>query len=350
MRVTGRGDAPARRPALDVRSDSDTTHPIGSHHHIAAAIPGSVQGSQWALILSVALLYAGGWIAAEAALRSIAPFTLASLRFITAGLVLVAIARWRGSSLGLSDLRSILAIALIGVALAHALIYTGLRLAPAADGVVLSTALTPALVAVLAIPFLRERLSARGWIGVAISAAGVSAVILDAGSVARGGGSDADRLIGDILVMGGIVATALYTIIGRVALRSGSPIGVVGSTTLIGGLALAPLAILEAANGTAQAWTVEAWAAFLYLTIPSAVLSAVLYYTLIRRSGAAKASLVAYVVPVIVLAWSIVVQGDPPSLARLLGATLAIVGVRLVLSAAPRPSVALPSFPIDRPR
>ena len=86
----------------------------------------------------------------------------------------------------------------------------------------------------------------------------------------------------------------------------------------------------------------EAWIAFLYLTIPSAVLSAVLYYALIRRSGAAKAALVVYVVPVIVLAWSVVVLGQPPSAARLLGAILAIVGVRLVLAAASETTVMVP--------
>lgn len=311
---------------------SDTARSLGGQDEQVTVVPGSGQGSQWALILAIAVLYAGGWIAAEAALRTIAPFTLASLRFITAGAILVAIARWRGSSLGMSDLRSILAIALIGVALAHALMYTGLRLAPAADGVVLSTALIPALVAVLAIPILHERLSVRGWLGVAVSAAGVSAVLLDAGAL-TGDDAGRDRLVGDILVIGAIVATALYTIIGRIALRSGTPLGVVGSTTLIGGLALAPLAVLEASTGTPQQWTSEAWIAFLYLTIPSAGLSAVMYYVLIRRSGAAKASLVSYIVPVIVLAWGIAVQGQPLSPARIIGAILAIVGVRLVLTA-----------------
>jgi drug/metabolite transporter (DMT)-like permease len=313
--------------------ETDAASSVGRHGQ--AAIPGSIQRSQWALIFSIAILHAGGWIAAEAALKTIAPFTLASLRFVTAGAILVVIARWRGSSLGMSDLRSILAIALIGIALAHALMYTGLRMAPAADGVVLSTALIPALVAILAIPLLHERLSARGWVGVAISAAGVSAVILDAGSIAGEGGLGGDRLVGDIFVIGGIVATALYTIIGRVALRSGTPIGVVGSTTLIGGIALAPFALFEVATGNPQPWTTEAWVAFLYLTIPSAGLSAVMYYILISRSGAARASLVSYIVPVIVLAWSVVVAGQPPTLARTVGAILAIVGVRLVLTAAP---------------
>jgi drug/metabolite transporter (DMT)-like permease len=126
------------------------------------------------------------------------------------------------------------------------------------------------------------------------------------------------------------------------AMRSGTPLGVVASTTLIGGLALAPFALLESANGVGRDWSGEVWFAFLYLTLPSAGISAVLYYTLIRRSGAARASLVAYLTPVIVLAWSAVVMGVPLTVPRVAGAILAIVGVRLVLSGS-RPGTATES-------
>lgn len=285
-------------------------------------------GSEVALILATAAIHAGGWIAAGIAVGTIAPLTLASLRFLVAGALLLAIARWRGASLGTDDWRSLLAVSLVGVALAHALFYNGLRLAPVADGVVLSTALTPTLAVLFAVPLLRERLSGRGAMGVAVSAAGVTLVVFDAGRAGVGG----DRVVGDGLVIAGAVATALYTVIGRRAMRSGSPLGVVASTTFIGGLALAPFAVLEGAGGVGVSWNAEVWLAFLYLTLPSAGLSAVLYYVLVRQSGAARASLVAYVVPVFVLAWSAVVQGDPLTPARVAGAVLAIVGVRLVLA------------------
>lgn len=291
--------------------------------------PPPLQGSEIALILATAVIHAGGWIAAGIAVGTIAPITLASLRFLLAGSILLVVARWRGSSLGTADWRSLLAVSLIGVALSHALFYNGLRLAPVADGVVLSTALSPTLAVVFALPLLHERISARGVVGVALSAAGVTLVVLDAGSVAGGG---RDRIAGDALVIAGAVTTALYTVIGRMAMRSGSPLGVVASTTFIGGLALVPLALFEAMGTPGRTWSPEVWLAFLYLTLPSAGISAVLYYMLIRQSGAARASLVAYVVPVIVLAWSTAIQGEPLTVARVAGAIFAIIGVRLVLS------------------
>ena len=288
----------------------------------------SIQSSEVALILAVAFIHAGGWIAAAIAVETILPATLASLRFILAGTLLLVVARLRGSPLGTDNLRALLVVSLIGVALSHALFYHGLRLAPVADGVVLSTALSPTLAVLFALPVLHERISAKGVLGVVVSAAGVTLVVFEAGTDTTGG----DRLIGDLLLIGGAIATAMYTVIGRVAMRSGSPLGVVASTTFIGGIALAPLAIFESTTAPAIAWSAEVWAAFLYLTLPSAGLSAVLFYVLIRRSGATRATLASYVVPVIVLAWSTFVQDDPLTPARVIGAVFAILGVRLVLS------------------
>ncbi len=279
------------------------------------------------LILATATIHAGGWVAAELAVQSVAPLTLAALRFLLAGSLLLVVARWRRSPLGTGDWRALLAVSVIGVALAHAFIYSGLRLAPLSDGVVLSTALTPMLIVLLAVPFLHERVTRVAAIGVAASALGVSLVVFEAG----GADQARDRLSGDMLVIVGAAATALYTVIGRRALRSGGAIGVVASTTFIGGLMLAPFALIESANGTAADWSATAWAAFLYLAIPSAGLSAVLYYVLVHQSGAARATMVAYVTPVLVLAWSILVQDEPLTGPRLAGAVLAIVGVRLIM-------------------
>jgi drug/metabolite transporter (DMT)-like permease len=283
--------------------------------------------SEVALIVATAVIHAGGWIAAEHAVEGIEPLTLAALRFLAAGSMLLVIARWRKSSLGTENLRALLFVSVVGVALAHALFYSGLRLAPLADGVVLSTALTPTLAVLLAVPILHERVTRLATMGVIASALGVSLVVIDAGAP----GEAEARLLGDILVIGGAAATALYTVVGRVALRAGGALGVTASTTFIGGLTLAPFAILESMSGTATDWSTSTWFAFLYLTIPSAGLSAVLYYMLVRHSGAARASMVAYITPVLVLAWSVLVQGEPLTAPRVLGALLAIVGVRLIM-------------------
>jgi drug/metabolite transporter (DMT)-like permease len=331
---------------LTIGRPGQSVTPAPAEQDIRTTLVGSIRASELALILATSAIHAGGWIAAGIAVAAVAPLTLASLRFVIAGTILVAAARIRGSSLGTANLPALLAVSVIGVSLTHTLLYTGLQLAPPADGVVLSTALTPVLAALIAAPILGERLSRRKLAGVIVSAGGVALVVIDAGAL----GASGNRLLGDALVIAGAVASALYTVLGGIAMRTGSPLGVVASTTLIGGLVLAPFALLESVSTVGRSWTFEVWLAFLYLTFPSAGLSAVMYYALIRRSGASRASLVAYLAPVIVLAWSALVQGEPLTGARVGGAILAIAGVRLVLSAAPARATAVTDREIGRRR
>lgn len=280
-----------------------------------------------ALFGTMAVVYAGGWIAADVALRSIAPFGLASTRFIIAGAVLVLIARLRGEGLGLDRPWAILGIALIAQAFGHAVLYLGLAIAPVVDAVVLSTALTPVCATAFAVIYLRERIGRRGLAGTAIAITGALAIILPDSA-----GGVAGRLEGSILVAIGAAAVALYAGLGRAAMVTGSPTGVAGSSTLIAGLALLPLAVASGEVFDPGAWPVEALLAYAYLTVPSAILGAALYYTLVRRSGAVRATIVSYITPVATFALSTTLLAEPPDPIRLGGAAFAVLGTHLVLT------------------
>lgn len=273
------------------------------------------------------VLYAGGWIAAEVALRTIAPLGLAATRFLLAGGILVLIARLARQPLGLERPWTILALAFFGIAVGHALVYTGLRLAPATDGVILNTALAPILSIGFAVGFLRERLSVRGAVGAVLGVAGVVLVVTGPREAGNG-----DAVAGDILMALGAASVAAYTVLGRVAMSVGSPIGVAGSSTVIGGAILLPFALAFEGPVDPGSWSTETWLAFGYLTIPSAVLAAAVYYGLVRRSGAVRATLVQYIVPVAVFILSALLLNEAPTPVRLLGAILAVVGTRLIFA------------------
>lgn len=285
------------------------------------------------LLSAIAVIHAGGWISAGVAVDGVAPFTLASARFLLAGTTLVILARLRGASMGTNDWPSLLLAALIGVALAHALLYSGLRRAPVADGVVLSTALVPIFAILFATLLLRERASLGALGGAICGSVGVGLVVLGATSADASG----NRVAGDLLVIAGTAATSLYAVIGKKAMLAGTPLGVTASTTLLGGIALAPLALMEASQASGSPWSLQTWVAFLYLTFPSAGLSSVLFFILVRRTGVARSSIVSYVVPVLVLAWSAVVAREPVTIPSVVGAGLAVLGVSLVMSGTKSP-------------
>jgi drug/metabolite transporter (DMT)-like permease len=280
------------------------------------------------LITTTVLLYAGGWIAAEYALRSIAPLSLASYRFLIAGVILVIVARLTGRSLGLDRPRTVVALAFFGIAVGHAFFYWGLRLAPATDGSILSTALAPAMMLALGVAVLHERVSRRGVLGAVVGIGGVVLVVV---GPREGGGGDL-VLLGDLLLALGAASTAIYTVLGRVAMTEGSAIGVAGSSTLLAGLMMLPFALLTEPPFAPQAWSIETWLAFGYLTIPSAVFAASVYYTLVRRFGAVRATLVQYIVPVVVFGLSAWLFAEALTPLRVAGALLALVGTRLMLT------------------
>lgn len=279
------------------------------------------------LITTTVVLYAGGWIAAEFALRTIAPLSLAAWRFVIAGVILVAFARLTRRPLGLDRPRIIIALALFGIAIGHAFYYWGLRLAPATDGSVLNTALTPVLIMAAGVVVLKERISRRGVIGAVVAIAGVILVVV--------GPRERGRelvLLGDLLLAIGASSIAVYTVLGRVAMIEGSAIGVAGSSTLLAGLMLLPFALLTEPPFAPQAWSMETWVAFGYMTIPSAVFASVVYYTLVHRFGTIRATLVQYIVPAVVFGLSAWLFQETLTPLRIGGVLLTMLGTRLVLT------------------
>jgi drug/metabolite transporter (DMT)-like permease len=279
------------------------------------------------LIATTVILYAFGWISAEVALREIAPLSLAAYRFIIAGVILVAWARLTGRSLGLDRPRTLVALAFFGIAVGHALFYWGLSHAPATDGAIISTAFTPLLTLVAGVAALGERISRRGALGALIAVAGVLLVVV--GPRDRGGEL---VLLGDLLLALGSASVVAYTVLGRVAMAAGSTIGVAGTSTLLAGLMILPFALVVEPPFAPLTWAGETWLAFFYLTIPSAVFAATIYYTLVRRFGTIRATLVQYLVPLVVFALSAWLFGELLTPLRVGGVLLALVGTRLILT------------------
>lgn len=292
-----------------------------------------------ALIATTVALYAGGWIAAEFALQTIAPLSLAAYRFTIAGVILVVFARLTGRSLGLDRPKTIVALALFGIAIGHAFYYGGLRLAPATDGSILNTALTPILTLAAGVVVLHERISRRGILGAFVAIGGVVLVVI--GPRERGGDP---VLFGDLLLALGASSIAVYTVLGRVAMTTGSAIGVAGSSTLLAGLMILPFAILTEPPLAPTSWPFETWLALFYMTVPSAVFASAVYYTLVRQFGTIRATLVQYVVPVVVFGLSAWLFDEALTPLRVGGVLLALAGTRIVLGDS-RTGIAAPAAP-----
>ncbi len=161
--------------------------------------------------LGAVVIWGLTFVPSKIALAEMGPFTLAVLRFcIALALLAVVIARtnpsgWRQRKLSWSTLAL---LGFTGVTLYFGLQNLGLARTSASEAGLVSGSV-PALTALLSAVVLKERIGGLRLLGIAASVVGVAAVVL-AGSTDSGGSIE-----GDLMVLGGAIAWAFYTLINK---------------------------------------------------------------------------------------------------------------------------------------
>jgi len=284
----------------------------------------------------VALVWSGGWIAGKLGVTAVPPLELSAIRFALAGILLLALARLAGARLGLERLGMIALSAVFGIFGYNSLVFVGLTMTPASDAALIVPTLVPVLTALFA-TVVGEPLTRAKIAGFGLSAAGATLVILAGG--AAGGTWSGERLVGDLLHVGGAACWGVYATIGTVTLRAGSPLGVVGMSSLIGAAMLFPLGFLEQGYRDVPSWPLDAWRAILFLVIFTTIIGFVLFYWVVRRFGAGLGAMTSYLVPIGTLLLAALVLGERPAPLQLVGGTAILLGVRI---ATRRPAVTVP--------
>lgn len=275
---------------------------------------------------TIALVWSGGWIASKVGVSAVPPLELSAIRFAIAGLLLLVLAKLTGARLGTERLGLITLSAAFGILGYNALAFIGLTMAPASDAGLIVPTLVPVLTALFATT-VGERLTRDKIVGFVVSAVGVALVIAAGGTV--GSALSSERLMGDLLLVGGAACWAAYAAIGALTLRSGSPLGVVAVSSLLGAAMLFPLGFLEQGYRDVPSWPAEAWLAIAYLVVFSTIVGFVLFYWAIRRFGAGLGATTSYLVPIGTLALAALLLGERPTPLQLAGGVIILVGVRI---------------------
>lgn len=269
----------------------------------------------------------GANVAVAKVLSEALPIALvAFLRCLLACLVLWPLARLRDGRAvpGPAALRNLGLQALFGTALYNAGLLAGLRLTGALEaGLVLST--LPAVVALGAAAWLRERLSARGWAAVALAVAGMGATTLArAGGDGTGGGSAA----GNALVFAGVCGEAIYVLLAR-RIAGQVPVLTAGFWMQAWSAALLlPFALPGFGAAEALAAAPGLLALLVFHSLTASVLCVVLWYAGLRRVPAGVAGLFTGFLPATAALVAVVALGEPVSAAHAAG--LALMGASLL--------------------
>ena len=179
----------------------------------------------------------------------------------------------------------------------------------------------PIIAAVLATMFLGERLSLRGWLGTAVSFAGI-------GLIAFGEGEGLELNSGALLILGSAICAATATIVQKPLFKRHNPLAVSAWNMVIGALCLAP--------GLPSAWAETTSASgtglvsVLYLGLVPSLLAYATWTMVLARMPASRAINFMFAVPPTATLIGFLLLGEMPTPLGILGGVLALSGVVLV--------------------
>jgi drug/metabolite transporter (DMT)-like permease len=188
-------------------------------------------------------------------------------------------------------------------------------------------ALNPVITITISSLVLKESLSARRWLGVAIALFGVWIVISrgDIASIASAGIG-----AGELFMLAAVTSWALYTIIGRKVLGGLTPLAATNYAALWGTLLLAAAAAPEFGSLTMAEFDWTMIGSLLYLGVCGTALAFVWYYMSVKKLGTAVTSIFNNLVPVFGVLISVVLLGEHLLTSMLVGGAIAIAGVMMV--------------------
>lgn len=188
----------------------------------------------------------------------------------------------------------------------------------------------PALVALLSLVILRERLPGIGWLALGLTLIGVVLTVPTLFSDLQQ--VDADRqsvlVAGVIFTLVNALLYALYIVLSGRLLRGQSELAKASAWGITGSAVVAVVVLLV--RGPVMPGTLTEWGALVGIVIVSTVIPIFAFYAGIRLLGAARASIVATVEPVMTLTLAALILNERMEPIQLVGAALIIASVVLL--------------------
>ncbi|AOJ83142.1 multidrug DMT transporter permease [Burkholderia savannae] len=286
--------------------------------------------NRYALFLIVSMLLVGSNVGIGKSIVAFVPVAiLATLRFVIANAVLWPLfspVKMRTVKRG--EWLNLFLQAFFGTFMFTLLMLNGVqRTSAVAAGVITST--IPAVVALFAWLFLREKPNGRALVSIALAIVGVVTINLANGGASEGGGH-ASSLSGNLLMLGAVCCESIYVILSRRLTQTLAPIDICAYTHLFGLLLMLPL-------GAGALWHFDyasvpagIWALVVWYGLSASIFSFWLWMKGIRHVPGSLAGVFSAVLPISAAIYGILFLGERPTLAH--GFALACVVTGIVLA------------------
>ena len=283
-----------------------------------------IDGRDWSLLAALSILWGGSFFFNGAALRELPPLTLVLLRVAFGAAILAPLLRMHGIGFpkSMAEWTPFVAIGLLNNVIPFSLIVIGQTFIPSGLASILN-ATTPMFTVIVMAMAGEETLQMRRIAGVALGIVGV--VIL------RGWGIEArpGQGLGILLCLGGAFSYGLAALAARRLLKNSAPLGTATFQLMASTVMMAVVAGTVERPWQLPMPALATWLAVLGLATLSTALAYIVFFQIVRRSGASNVMLVTLLIPVtaILLGW--LVLGEPISMRAIVGAI--VIGSALLV-------------------
>lgn len=273
----------------------------------------------WAALLTV-VTWSSSYAAISYGLRVFTPGELALLRFLVASVCFAVPVAFGIIKLPpLRDWPAVIVLGLIGQVAYQLLLGYGMTQV-SAGGASVIISMVPGVTAVLAVLRLKESVSRRAVVGLAIAFAGTLLVTL-------GRGHEVSFQPMALLIFGAVLCSSSYFVFQKPLLTRSSALGFTAATLFVGTLGMLPLG-LQLPHKLAHIPAAQWWSV-LYLGLVPTVIGFFCWSFALSRAPASRVSSFLYLQPIgaFIIAWFWL--GEVPAWLTATGAALAIGGVVL---------------------
>ena len=194
------------------------------------------------LLIAVMIIWGSSFAVTKNSVKAVPPIFFALLRMTVASVLLLIVAQFRGGTSKIPRPVPWIIIGLMGLTgtcLYYICFNISLLYTTASVGALIQSFI-PIVTALLALVFLKERLSVKSMLGIAISITGVLLIIFMAGPNEKA----KNPFLGNMLMLASVFIWAIYTILAK-RIAHIDPIVVTAYSIAIGTLLLIPLRFLN---------------------------------------------------------------------------------------------------------
>jgi drug/metabolite transporter (DMT)-like permease len=283
------------------------------------------------LLLLMILIWGSNFSVVKYALRDFPEVSFNAFRLILASavfLIAIAVVRARAKAglrppeppLTAREWRIIIVLGLLGTGFYQLLFLAGVARTSVANSSLIFGC-TPVAVAILASLVGHDRLTARRWMGAALSFSGIYALVGLWAQVSR------TTMLGDVMVFGAMLCWSIYSVVAQPLLKRHSPLVVTGWAMVIGtGMYLAvvivPVLGTNWATISRTSWILMAASSLLALAF-----SYIVWYTAVQRIGSARTAMYSNLTPIVAMIVAALWLGEQVTRTQLIGAVLILSGI-----------------------